>query len=395
VVDLGALTLRGDDRRCMLRGVSTQARRAARARAPRVAWAWAALVAAGCDGATTPPPTSSLGGWPTRPAVVEPRVDEAQVETASIARVRTTPPTIEPPVVRGTQQVDAFRQDQAQVDVLWVIDNSASLNEERMGLAAQFDRFLRVLVAAGVDFHVGVTSTDLDARTGDGGRLRGAPRFIDSRTPNAAEVFRRAVSFPASDVRLEEGLSAMYAALTPPNRDGANAGFLRPDAALAVIVLSDEDDGSVPPAAFYARFLKNLKGQGREGNVSFSAVAGPLPDGCVPAGQEDVFGAEADPAVRYQEVVDATNGVFGSVCANDFSRFVTDLATRLGSLRRVFPLSAPPVTSTIVVRVNGRVVPMGADTGWTFRGGDRTIVFEGRYVPPPRAAIEIEYDVAR
>lgn len=341
-----------------------------------------------------PLPRAGRPGWPARPRVISPRIAGAAVTPPGIGAPRLIPGQILPPVVRGPRQTDAFAQDPARVDVLWVIDNSGSLNTERDRLARQFDRFLSVLINGGVDYHVGVTSTDLSPITGDAGRLRGPARWIDRTTADPRGAFRAAVTFPAdSEVSLEEGLAAMAAALTPPLSNGFNAGFARDDAALAVIVVSDEDDGSLGPVAYFTRLLLGLKGPGREANISFSAVAGPLPSGCVPQGEENIFGAEAEAAARYEEIVDATGGLFESVCSPDFAPFVEALATRLAGLRRVFPLSGPPVESTIVVRVNGMRIPKSATDGWIYSASDRAVLFEGQYLPPPDAEIEISYDV--
>lgn len=330
---------------------------------------------------------------PTRPIVVPPDIDPPAIENAPVGQARIRPVSMLPPIVRGPRQVDVYVQDDAIVDVLWVVDNSGSLINERQLLAAQFDRFLGVLLAADVDFHVGVTSTDLGL-TGDRGQLRGRPRYIDRSTPDPLGVFRRAVTFPDDDtVSLEEGLGAMAAALGPDLTSGTNAGFVRDEAALAVIVVSDEDDGSLGPTAHFTRFLRSLKGPGRDANISLSAVVGPEPDGCVPPGEELIFGAEARAGERYIEVAQDTGGLIESICAADFAPFVEALATSLAGLRRFFPLSAPPAPTSIEVTVDGARVPESATNGWTLRIDERALVFNGMAVPPPGAEVLIAYDV--
>lgn len=363
--------------------------------AVRIAPCVAALALAACDPNEADPRLPASRDWPARPRIVEPSLEAAPVLGPDVAAPSLAPSRLIPPIVRGPRQVDTFLQDEAIVDILWVVDNSASVSNERARLAQQFDRFLNVLLAAGVDFHVGVTSTDLSRSTGDGGRLRGPVPFIDRNTPDPRSAFRQAVTFPVNlDVRLEEGLAAMVAALTPPNTQGPNRGFLRDEASLAVIVVTDEDDGSIGLVEYYGRFLRGLKGPGREANISFSVVGGPLPDGCIPAGEELIFGADADAAERYSRLVDLSNGLFESICALDFAPFVEQLATRLSGLRLVFPLSVPPVEATIEVRVDGRVVPMSATNGWTYSSVERAIIFHGNRIPPPRSEVVIDYDVA-
>lgn len=349
----------------------------------------------GCDCGGKEGDEHLKSGRPHRvlPRVVAPEVLPAEVAEASLGQSMLGPILLLPPIVRGPRQTDAYIQEQAVVDVLWVIDNSGSLSNERGRLATQFNRFLSVLVSANVDFHVGVTSTDLNSPSADQGRLRGTPRWIDPQTSDPASVFARAVFFPVQvEIRLEEGLAAMAAALTPPLVNGFNAGFLRENAGLAVILVSDEDDGSVGRADQYIRFLKSLKGPGREVNVSLSAVVGDQPSGCVSPGDERIFGAAAKAGDRYIEVATETGGLIESICSANFAPFVETLANTLAGLRRFFPLSAPP-NAQIIVTVDGRRIPEDAATGWTYDEARRGVVFEGSYVPEPGAEVRIEYDI--
>ncbi len=339
-------------------------------------------------------PTGPFGRARVRPRIITPDVAEAKVTPTDPTPPEILPVELLPPIVRGPRQTDLFAQERAVVDVLWIVDNSASLSNERDRLATQFHRFLSVLVQADVDYHVGVTSTDLTTPSADRGRLRGDPRFIDPSTANPDLVFEQAVSFPDDlQIRLEEGLAAMSTALTAPLIGGFNAGFLRDEAALAIIVVSDEDDGSLGTVDQYVRFLSSIKGPGREVNVSLSAVVGPEPDGCVAPGEERIFGARAQSGDRYLEVARRTNGLIESICTADFAPFVEELAITLAGLRRFFPLSAPPGT-TVHVFVDGVEIPMSATMGWVLRADRRGVEFPGAYVPPPGAEIRIEYDVA-
>jgi hypothetical protein len=332
-------------------------------------------------------------GEPIHPEIVSPKLTVPLDSPTPVDPPKLVPVMIDPPIVHGPRQTDAYIQDQAIVDVLWVVDNSGTMNDKRMRLAAEFDQFIATLLGANVDYHIGVTSTDLTAM-GDQGRLRGPVPFIDPMTPNPTDAFRQMVDFPSdSRVTLDEALGAMNRALTPPNSTGPNSGFLRNEAALAVIVVSDGSDDSIGPTEFFTRFLKSLKGPGREVNTSLSAVVGDLPDGCTPAGEEHVFGAKARPGIRDTEVARATGGLVESICTADFGPFVNDLATRLSSLRRIFQLSAPPKEMTIEVRVDGVLVPRDEMNGWSYLPSARAIRFNGNRVPRPGADIRITYDV--
>lgn len=60
----------------------------------------------------------------------------------------------------GVGQVVVPRQGPA-VDILWVIDNSASMCQEQQAVRDNFERMASRLVAQGVDFHMGVTTTQM------------------------------------------------------------------------------------------------------------------------------------------------------------------------------------------------------------------------------------------
>ena len=55
-----------------------------------------------------------------------------------------------------TTNTDEFSQNTAaMVDILWVVDNSGSMQEEQQGLGESFEAFIQNLIASGVDYHIG------------------------------------------------------------------------------------------------------------------------------------------------------------------------------------------------------------------------------------------------
>jgi len=182
------------------------------------------------------------------------------------------------------------------VDVLFVIDNSQSMEEEQASLAAEMPRLIESLVAPPdldgdgeldwnpiANLQIGVITTDLGAggvrigscerrRGGDGilrnvgnprdfACLRPFPRFLSygSRAGDAEEIVEDlacVVNVGIDGCGQEQHLEATLKALTPATAtirfeggttghgDGVNAGFLREGSFLAVVIVSDEDDCS-------------------------------------------------------------------------------------------------------------------------------------------------------
>ncbi|HEX8440513.1 choice-of-anchor D domain-containing protein [Archangium sp.] len=307
-----------------------------------------------------------------------------------------------------TDQTDDFvQQAEAKVDVLFVVDNSGSMMDEQQSLGQNFTAFLTHAAAAGVDYHISVTTTGIErssggwamcpggAEGGENGRFfpvdGSSPRIITPSTPSAEAVFARNTQVGVCHWN-ELGLEAMYRALseplvfnvddtrTPLANDG-NANFLRQDAKLAVIVITDEEDFSPQPVSFYETFLKGLKG-GDVSKVIFSAIAGPKDLGSCPKASSS--------GNRYIQLAEATGGVVESICTPNWAASLEKLSESAFGPNRTFPLSEKPSDrSRIVVRVDGVQVT----TGWTYDGVGNSVIFEANAAPAPGASVEITYPV--
>lgn len=323
------------------------------------------------------------------PPILSPvEIKPPRIERAPVGRVEL----IDPPRVDSIQ-VDELRQSDGVVDILWVVDDSGSMTNERRTLVGNFDRFVQELLRLQVDFQMGVTSIVAS----DGGRLRGTTKVITQTTADPRRVFEQNTTFPSSRSRWEQGLRMTQLGLTSPNIDNGqpNAGFLRPNAALAIIVLTNEDDSSFGTTDHYARVFKGLKGKGNENLVSFSVIGGTIPNGCVPPGETGLYGSTADPAIRYAEVATKTGGIIGSICDASFEQTLTRIAQALNTLKRVFPLTLQPIINSISVTVGGVAIAQDPVNGWQYRTDTNSVVFLGNYVPPPGAIVRLTYAYAR
>ncbi len=160
------------------------------------------------------------------------------------------------------------------IDILFVIDNSGSMAEEQASLASNFNRFINVLqnIEGGLpNVHIGVVSTDVGAGpfnisgctgNGDNGTLQSAPRGacdaptgayisdiddgtgtrVKNYTGDLADVFSCIARLGIDGCGFEQPFESLRRALNDSNP--TNSGFLRPNAFLAVIIITDEDDCS-------------------------------------------------------------------------------------------------------------------------------------------------------
>ncbi len=160
-----------------------------------------------------------------------------------------------------------------QLDLLFLIDNSQSMAEEQINLSRNFPVFMNELekIEGGLpDLHVAVISSDFGAGRlvadtchplGDLGRFQvkagcgfdpaaARARFlaVDGRggknfAGDLADVFSCLAKLGSSGCGYEHQLQAIRGALSS-QINPENAGFLRPDAQLGIILLTDEDDCS-------------------------------------------------------------------------------------------------------------------------------------------------------
>jgi hypothetical protein len=277
------------------------------------------------------------------------------------------------------------------VDVLWVVDNSRSMYEEQQSLNNNFTSFLRFFQESEMDFHIGVVSTGWDAEEERGVLMSGVDRrgktlkWLDNTVRDAPEVFRQMSLLGTDGPMDEKGRAQVYTALQLKG-DSDNAGFLRRDAFLSVIVLSDEDDfsGTVPIGLDnFIRWLPTLKDDASQ--VSFSSIVGPS-GGC----------GNAVEGIEYLAVTRALGGVEHSICESSWATILEDLGMQAAGLRDEFSLSRLPDVETL--------------EGWMIKDGDRSPLTLGIHfeyersrnvvrftqeVPPPEARIFFQYEVAK
>ena len=278
------------------------------------------------------------------------------------------------------EQTDVIEQGtQYSADILFVVDDSGSMGNDQTKLANSFSTFIDWLIQHAISFHIGVTTTDMTSG-GAGGAFVGSPRVLKNDTPNLVAEFTDNVHVGTSGSASEKGLDAAVAALTYPNISGDNAGFLRDDAKLFVIFVSDEEDQSTESVSYYVDLLTAVK-DGNTDDLFLAAIAGPAPSGCTGDGT-------APAAFRYNEAIALTGGLFGSICDSDFGVTLQNLAFEITSPTAEFFLTYVPDLETLKVKVDGIVQP---DDRWDFVSFSNSVVFEEAWVPEMGADVSIEY----
>lgn len=327
-----------------------------------------------------------------------------------------------------------FHQNSAsqntKIDVLWVIDNSGSMDTSQRNLASNFNSFITEFSKVGYDFQLGVTTTQAYlansiwtpyynssprpvyyenqaqaniAKLRDGiGSNHSGYFILDAFTPNLAQNFVTNALQGVNGNGDERSFESMETTLL----SSLNNGFLRAGAFLAVIILTDEDDFSngvlrhqetydsaLTPLDHYTTLLNNLTGstdQSRHYNVSTIAIQD---EAC----RQQIYSGAQKIGQRVNALADLTGGTRGNICG-DFAQELKLISQQIVKLSSQFYLgNAKPIASTIKVYINGVQAPRvesnpNGDGGWAYNQASNSIVFDGAYVPPQGAAINVTFD---
>ncbi|MBI5544258.1 MAG: choice-of-anchor D domain-containing protein [Deltaproteobacteria bacterium] len=320
-------------------------------------------------------------------------------------------------------QTDVFAQDpKPKVDVLFVVDSSGSMYDEQEALASNFDSFIRFAVEQQVDYHVMVTDTGVGESAlgcndnyGDPD-LNGCPYrptdpcpgcttpppYVTPETTNADRCFSCNARVGTDGNATESLIRPAYLALTNPNLTGCTQGFLRDEANLAVVVVSDAADqdcagsgGNQQSVAFYLNALLNIKGFKRQNMFTFNSITPNAndPSDCS-SGQDD----SALSNTRVEQVVTATAGVSDSICTTDWSQSLERLGqTAFGYRTRFFLSNVPDLSEPIEIQIDGDVYDQYGEFGdlrwWYTPDPVNAIDFSAMAVPEPGSTITVSYHV--
>ena len=244
----------------------------------------------------------------------------------------------EPPVVfdlPGLPDAPPLDESCGMVDFLFVIDDSGSMSEEQVALVANFPAFI-----AGIEatletvgsIHVGVTTTDeyahnipacqqvgalvVETAMGvcgpyeEGGNYMTEQDDLDVAFGCAALVGTQGDSF-------ERPMQAMVDAVTGVHADEGecNEGFVRPDALLVVVIITDESDSTSPgsPMSWYQAVVDAKLG---------------IPENVVVVSLVNVPGSGCNGFDPAQGIADFTamfgvNGFLAEICLPDFASIFT------------------------------------------------------------------------
>jgi hypothetical protein len=267
--------------------------------------------------------------------------------------------------------------NEGKVDILIISDNSASMSFEQNKMAERLANFVETLDSQNVDYRIAVTTTDIQDASNpprsinqngalQNGRLiqlSGGRYYISKQNTSSqservnlfmsavkrpetlsCESFLLATPFPSDSAYKQNCPSSDERGLYSASLTVANNynSFIRSDAHLAVIILSDEDVRSglysnytayaldQRDSASYLVDLVNQRYPGKNLRIH-SIIVKPGDTGCKSAQDAQMSGRVSSSfGLIYQQASQMTNGIIGNICSNDYSSQLIGIAANIG-----------------------------------------------------------------
>jgi hypothetical protein len=270
---------------------------------------------------------------------------------------------VDVPVPAGDVWVDHFYQPTSVngVDVLWVIDTSGSMTSFQDELLAGIESMLLALPATG--WRLNMISNSPDKAT------------IDQQfplVPGDTIIEAEAMYNTMTVGHREAGFDATYEYII--NNPYAST-WMRHDAALLVVMVSDEEEQSDTHFPLVDDFVWWY------GNIRSSAFLASIInlDPSVSLCNSSTYNA----GYRYEDATIQFSGTVIDICSDDWSTGVIDASNQVEPFEE-WPLTWIPLPDTIAVFIDG--IP---DFGWTYDSTSNIVLFTT--IPPGGSLVEIGY----
>jgi len=267
-------------------------------------------------------------------------------------------------------------QETKKLDIVWIIDNSGSMSDEQTALGTNFSAFIDDFITKSVNFKMAITTTDTSSSTRKGRMVTGSDiKLTSAAAQNDPALFKadfkNLVKVGTSGSGNEKGLEASEGFM-----DKYAASFIRPDAYLAVVIISDEEDQSSKTVQQYTDYLKSFKASA--GLVKVYSVVDVNNTNCCSNGI--TTGSE-----RYKQASTNTSGVIADI-RDDFYNVLSDMGSSIINLLDSFALANAPIPGSLKVFVNNVET-----SSYTYDDVTHSIKFNQNSLPPVGAEIKVTY----
>jgi hypothetical protein len=273
-----------------------------------------------------------------------------------------------------------------KLDVQLIIDNSNSMLEDNKKLASRLSNFVSQLQGSSIDWQMCVTVTSTLQVGGSpewGASVLwanyvpkpGVPSWVlKADTTNLTNIFNDTITSIGAGwngTDDERGIKAAWWHIWngDPRYEG-NSGCYRNEAALAMIIISDEDERSVGgqasdqyyeneflpleeldmPSAFVSA-VQDTFGMSKRYTFN-SIIVKPGDSACM--SNQDASGSKSHYGRKYSELSQLTGGGIGSICDTDYYSSLNYFKDRIETSIEAFPLECLPHNDEITFKINGK-----------------------------------------
>ena len=272
--------------------------------------------------------------------------------------------------IEGDVWVDSMFQRQTinGIDIIWIIDQSGSMTNDSDRIIAGIEAMLNSLPESG--WRLNIISTDPNSALG----YDLFPIIPGDSLDMLIDLFADMQNLSGID---ERGFSAIYNYL---KYNDYSDWWMREDAALLVVFVSDEDEQSTSDFPFVGDFADWFSSLKHPGSTFVASIVNLSADEtvCNPIPTSDVVGE------RYTEAANNFNGAVIDICSNDWSQGVQDAIDGTDPYEEI-SLTHVPAEGSV------RVFLDGVDTisGWYYDASRNIVVFE--VIPDGGVLIEVAY----
>ena len=289
-----------------------------------------------------------------------------------------------------------------KVDIIWVVDESGSMSDNRKNIANNAAKFFTTATKSGLDFRMGVTNvthptssnqkcigkfcSKISSSTSDDG---GTDRFL---LPSEQAIFSACIKNPPCyEGGSEYGLVNSKKAVERHLPRAANSpDKIRTGAQVVIIVVTDEFPNGMTSTIGYAHYktctlptstqtaldkaLKPYKDYFKgtasaESKIAFfQTIGGVCSNSC---------GAQV--AHGYKELAKEFNGAVYDVCQKDLTASINTIITKIkaGIFSSPLTLKHKPITASLSVALDGKVLKRSQSGGYTYNAGSNTLSING------------------
>ena len=270
----------------------------------------------------------------------------------------------------GLIWVDSFTQPNTVdgIDILWVIDTSGSMHRYDAQLMAGISTMLGALPPT--SWRLAMISND---------PMRAVTESQFPLVPGDDVLDAEAMYSSMARGGFEEGFDAVYEYIVNNSYSGT---WMRPDAGLLVVFVSDEQEQSNDHFVDEYDFI-SWYGSLRGGSVFLASIVNQEPTESLC----DTWVSSIDVGTRYMDATNAFGGNIIDICADDWTAGVADAAASVEP-HESWTLSHTAIPESVRVFMNGALVDSGITT-WSYSEIDNTVYFHT--IPSGSTLVEIGY----